>query len=104
MRAPFVRARKLEEDPSPLHWLTGFDTVYLRALVPFAHGRPAQKTTLSSPTIIKRTFGATFVAITLATVLIKITRQSYYFKHRVKVNLISLDSVTHFVTHCLFVY
>ena len=40
----------------------------------------------------------------LATVLIKITRQSYYFKHRVKVNLVSLDSVTHFVTHCLFVY
>ena len=63
MRASFVRARKLEEDPSPLHWLTGFDTVDLRALVPFAHGRPAQKTILSSLTIIKRTFDATFVTI-----------------------------------------
>ena len=25
----------------------------------------------------------------------------YYFEHRVKVNLVSLDAVTHFVTHCL---
>ena len=63
MCAPFVPSRKLEEDISPLHWLTGFDTVILRALVPFAHGRPAQKTILSSLTIIKRTFDATFVTI-----------------------------------------
>ena len=63
MCAPFVPSRKLEEDISPLHWLTGFDTVVLRALVPFAHGRPAQKIILSSLTIIKRTFDATFVTI-----------------------------------------
>ena len=63
MRAPLVRAQKLVGDPSPLHWLTGFDTVSSRALVPFAHGRPAQKTILSSLTIIKRTFDATFVTI-----------------------------------------
>ena len=37
----------------------------------------------------------------LATILIKITHPSYYFKHRVKVNLVSLDAVIHFVTHCL---
>ena len=63
MCAPFVPSRKLEEDISPLHWLTGFDTVVLRALVPFAHGRPAQKIILSGLTIIKRTFDATFVTI-----------------------------------------
>ena len=63
MCAPFVPSRKLEEDISPLHWLTGFDTVILRALVPFAHGRPAQKIILSGLTIIKRTFDATFVTI-----------------------------------------
>ena len=40
----------------------------------------------------------------LAKILIKITHPSYYFKHRVKVNLVSLDAVIHFVTHCLFVY
>ena len=64
MCAPFVPSRKLEEDISPLHWLTGFDTVVLQALVPFAHGRPAQKTILSSLMIIKRTFDATFVTVT----------------------------------------
>ena len=63
MRAPLVRAQKLVGDPSPLHWLTGFDTVSSRALVPFAHGHPAQKTILPSLTIIKRTSDATFVTI-----------------------------------------
>ena len=63
MCAPFVPSRKLEEDISPLHWLTGFDTVVLRALVPLAHDRPAQKIILSGLTIIKRTFDATFVTI-----------------------------------------
>ena len=60
MRAPLVRAQKLVGDPSPLHWLTGFDTVSSRALVPFAH---AQKTILPSLMIIKRTSDATFVTI-----------------------------------------
>ena len=64
MCAPFVPSRKLEEDISPLHWLTGFDTVVLRALVPLAHDHPAQKITLPSSTIIKRTFDATLVIIT----------------------------------------
>ena len=60
MRAPLVRAQKLVGDPSPLHWLTGFDTVSSRALVPFAH---AQKTILPSPMIIKCTSDATFVTV-----------------------------------------
>ena len=63
MCAPLVPSRKLEEDISPLHWLTGFDTVVLRALVPLAHDHPAQKIILSGLTIIKRTFDATFVTI-----------------------------------------
>ena len=63
MCAPFVPSRKLEEDISPLHWLTGFDTVVLRALVPLAHDHPAQKIILSGLMIIKRTFDATFVTI-----------------------------------------
>ena len=89
MRAPFVPSRKLEEDISPLHWLTGFDTVILRALVPFAHGRPAQKIILSSLTIIKRTFDANLLPLSHADLLRKIIKRFCYFEHRVKVMPIS---------------
>ena len=47
---------------SPLaDWLS---IPFICGLFPFAHDHPAQKITLPSSTIIKRTFDATFVTIT----------------------------------------
>ena len=88
MRAPLVRAQKLVGDPSPLHWLTGFDTVSSRAFF-FAQGRPAQKIILSSLMIIKRTFDANLLLLSHADLLRKIIQRFCYFEHRVKVIPIS---------------
>ena len=66
----------------------------------FSPRSPRAQKRLSLSLQLSSTFKACFVTTALRQYYPRLLIH-YYFEHRVKVNLVSLDAVTHFVTHCL---